>query len=733
MNRQALKKLAVAALLVAGVGQTAWSATDSGQTEKTPAFPGAEGFGRYVTGGRGGSVYHVTNLNDSGTGSLRWANSQSGPRTIVFDVSGTIYLKSALKFSPNTTVAGQTAPGDGICVADYPVTIGSNCIVRYMRFRLGNQAIMKALQTYADANGYTVTQLLNNDELRKKVTMPHEGDGLGSMDDNNIIVDHCSVSWSIDECLSIYGGKNLTVQWCISSQSLVKSGHSKGSHGYGGNWGGAGASFHHNLIAHHTARTPRLGPRPGTQTDERMDMRNNVMYNYGKNGCYGGEGMKVNIVNNYYKPGPASDNGTYGRRIAGIGIRTTDYCKVKDSNGNWTGEWNGWKVMEHVWGKYYVTGNVNSKFSDVTRDNWTYGMYNQIDNSKNDNTYTLKTKDTIRINEPIPFVHVTTHTADKAYDQVLKYVGASLHRDALDDIIVSDVRTGKATFTGSGNSSGFINSQEDVKSKIPTFWPELKSETAPKDTDGDGMPDEWELANGLNPADAADGNIRNDEGYTNVELYMNSLVANITAAQNEDGTEEGYVEYATEEDLTGAINIPTDALDLDKANITTDASGRKAAKVLNNSFDSFCHNDQAVFMLNCKEAGTYTISYEAATTRSDFKLSFKLADAKTFRSEATKTQNIVNTGAWQTYRNYSFDAELTEGIKQLTMTWLSSSGQYTGNVKNIAIKLKQASGISSVQTDYAQRPARVYNLQGQQVNHTRPGIYVVNGKKYVVR
>lgn len=674
----------------------------SAQIEKTPAFPGAEGFGRYVTGGRGGKVYHVTNLNDSGTGSLRWANSQAGPRTIVFDVSGTIYLKSALKFSPNTTVAGQTAPGDGICLANYPVTIGSNVIVRYMRFRLGNRNVAY-----------------------------HEGDGLGSLDDSNIIVDHCSVSWSIDECLSIYGGKNLTAQWCIVSQSLVNSGHSKGNHGYGGNWGGSGASFHHNLIAHHTSRTPRLGPRQGTQTDERMDMRNNVMYNYGGNGCYGGEGMNVNIVNNYYKPGPGSPTGTKGMRIAGIGIRTTAYCKNDD------GSWNGWYPMWHVWGKYYVTGNVNTSYSQVTNDNWTYGIYNQIDNASNDNTYTQATKDTMRIEEPIPFVYVTTHTAEQAYEQVLKYAGASLHRDELDEIIVNDTRNKKATYTGSGNGSGFINTQDDVKAGISgneSPWPTLVQTEAPVDTDGDGMPDAWETEQGLDPTDATDGNIRNEEGYTNLEVYLNSLVANITNAQNEGGTTEGYVEYATEEDITGALTIPTDALNLEKAEIIIDPSGKNAAKVLNNSFDSFSHNDQAIFLLNSKEAGTYTFTYEAATTRSDFKLNFKLTDTRTGQIEATKTQNIVNTGAWQTYRTYSFDVELTEGIKQFAITWLSSNGQYTGNVKNINVSLQQSAGIESIEhsTPDAQRP--IFNLHGQRVNNnTRPGIYIQNGHKIIVR
>ena len=479
--------------------------------DETPAFPGAEGFGMYTTGGRGGDVYHVTTLED-GTqeGTFRWACNKSGARTIVFDVSGTIFLKSELKIkNGNVTIAGQTAPGDGICIANFPFVIAcKNIIIRYMRFRLGNEAL-------------------------KENNKAHEGDGLGGMDSQNIIIDHCSVSWSIDECLSVYGSKNITVQWCIASQSLNNAGHSKGAHGYGGNWGGSGASYHHNLMAHHISRTPRLGPRPGTQTDERMDMRNNVIYNWIDNGCYGGEGMNVNIVNNYYKPGPETKSGTKGMRITSPGIRTTEYTKHDTDNPN------QWDVMWHVWGDYYVYGNVNSKYSQVTDDNWTYGIYNQIDNSKVDYTFTEETKDTMRMEYPIDYAPVTTHTAEMAFEKVLDYAGASLHRDNLDETIVSDTRNGETTYTGKDCKLGIINSQDDLKPADAgddwSAWPELKSETAPTDTDGDGIPDEWEKANGLNPKDAADGKQTNADGYTNLEVYMNSLVADITERQNEGG------------------------------------------------------------------------------------------------------------------------------------------------------------------------------------------------------
>ena len=494
--------------------------------DRTPAFPGAEGFGRYVTGGRGGNVYHVTSLADDGTeGTLRWALGKTGAKTIVFDVSGTIHLQSSLNISMgNVTIAGQTAPGDGICVADYPVAIkANNVIVRYMRFRLGNKNVL-----LNGADGW---------------------DAFGGMDQENIIVDHCSVSWSIDECLSVLGNKNTTVQWCLVAQSLVNSGHSKGAHGYGGNWGGSGASFHHNLIAHHGSRTPRLGPRPTTQLDERMDMRNNVIYNFGGNGCYGGEGMTVNIVNNYYKPGPGTPTDKKGYRIAGIGIRTNEYVE----------KYPAYAPALHLWGKYFVTGNYNTKYSSVNNDNWTYGIINQIDASGCDGTFTAETKDSIKLAEPMDFVATTTHSADDAYDRVLDYAGASLSRDSFDELMVSDARNGAASYTGKGLSKGFVNSQDDNRPADAaddwTAWPTLNSTAAPVDTDGDGMPDEWEKSNGLDPSDPSDGKTIGTDGYSNLENYLNSLVADITEKQNEGGELLGFVEEEGETPVASSYDL----------------------------------------------------------------------------------------------------------------------------------------------------------------------------------
>ena len=476
----------------------------------TPSFPGAEGFGRFTTGGRGGAVYHVTKLTDDGSeGTLRYAVTRSGARTVVFDVSGTIFLKSALGISnPNITIAGQTAPGDGICLAGWPVTINcNNVILRFVRFRMGDRDNI-------NADG---------------------ADALGTRDYKNIIVDHCSMCWSSDECCSLYGTENLTLQWSIISESMRLSGHTKGAHGYGGIWGGNHASFHHNLMAHHDSRVPRLGPAESTQTKELMDIRNNVYYNWKGNGCYGAEGMKANIVNNYYKPGPATANASslVKQRILAIDIRTEEYVA----------KYPAFAPMVNVWGKFFIDGNVMEGNANVTNDNWTDGVYAQISSSYG---ISQTTKDTIRLSDPLPTGVVTTHTAQKAYDQVLLYAGCSLFRDDIDKRIISETQNQTFTFTGSKSGAlypGIIDTQDDTKPVGAAAdwspWPTLTQKTVPTDTDGDGMPDAWETAHGLNPALAADRNDKNVDPkgeYTNLEVYINSLVENITNNQNNGGT-----------------------------------------------------------------------------------------------------------------------------------------------------------------------------------------------------
>lgn len=668
---------------------------------QAPSFPGAEGYGRITTGGRGGKVYHVTTLEDNNEpGSFRYACNQSGTRTIVFDVDGTIFLKSDLSLSNgNVTIAGQTAPGDGICIADYPFTIkANNVIIRFIRFRLGNRQVAH-----------------------------HEGDGLGGMDQSKIIVDHCSVSWSIDECLSVYGNKNTTVQWCIVSQSLRESGHSKGSHGYGGNWGGSGASYHHNLIAHHTSRTPRLGPRPGTQTDERMDMRNNVIYNHGANGCYGGEGMNVNIVNNYYKTGPTSNSRP--ERIAGIGIRTSEYT------GHDSASPNQWDVMWHKWGTFYVDGNMNPKAPNMAKDNWQYGIYNQIDKSGNDGTFNDNVARDMRLDTPIEYVYTTTHTAEKAYEKVLEYAGASFRRDALDDIIINDVKTG----TAKHGNNGIIDNQNQVKySDGSTGWPKLNSGTAKPDTDGDGIPDEWETANGLNPNDASDGPKIAKDGYTNLEIYMNSLVQHIMDGGNAEGKMlGGNLEYSD-----NAIEIP-DYVEPETEELVIDGSSY-VGSTSTTSWEFF----NGITVTNTRNKGYSTGSNSCVKYSSGVQFTVNLPEGVT-------VNGITVTG----YDNYtdgdSYFGEVN-GVdgssyifprtKEVVTHEIPFSTPAVGSftftpqgkqvVLSILLKASRNSGILNIASDDI-NPAgdnRIYNLQGIEVSEPlAPGIYIRDGKKFLVK
>ena len=678
--------------------------------ERQPAFPGAEGYGRYTTGGRGGKVLYVTSLADDGsTGTLRWAVNQSGARTIMFKVSGTIFLKSALSINKaDITMAGQSAPGDGICVADYPFTVNANnVIIRYMRFRLGQREV---------AN--------------------HEGDGLGAMDHENIIFDHCSVSWSIDECLSVLGNKNTTVQWCISSHSLVNAGHAKGAHGYGGNWGGDHASFHHNLMIHHVSRAPRLGPRPTTQMNEHMDMRNNVIYNWAGNGCYGGEGMDVNIVNNYYKPGPGTPNKAVAYRLAAVGVRTNEYVTTYPA----------YAPALHKWGHLYVTGNVNPKYSNVTNDNWTYGIYEQIDANGNDGTYTAKTKDTIKLSEPLDFIYTTTHSASDAYDRVLDYVGCSLSRDSYDAELVSDVKNGTASHTGSGNGAGFINSQDDLKpANAPATWspwPTLNSTAAPADTDGDGMPDAWENANGLNAADASDGAEVSADGYTNLEHYLNSIVASITEGQNAGGEVMGDIK-TDERELPDQLVIGAQTSNGDgnfqDGDYTIVGGTQKLTATAGSYYMKASRNTDYTFTLpegiavKAIKVDGY-LNYDSGTGYL-LKVGNMVLGNKGEANEYV-LRNRKAEGAGDDNYTFNFSPSLTGTIT------LAVTGDAQSAIRATLYVDKYADAIESVAAEEQSNTTNVYGIDGRllirnatqyQVKALAKGMYIVGGKKVVVQ
>ncbi|XOV91375.1 MAG: polysaccharide lyase family 1 protein [Bacteroidota bacterium] len=436
------------------------------------AFPTAEGYGKFTKGGRGGVVLEVTNLNDSGEGSLRAAVDAEGPRTIVFKVSGNIELESPIKIkNPYITIAGQTAPGDGICLKNHPLSIDADHVIfRYIRVRPG------------DVSG-------------------KDYDAVSSRYTKHIILDHISASWSIDECMSVYHCDSITVQWSLISESLSGSNHVKGSHGFGGIWGSNYGSYHHNLLAHHTSRNPRMASGAGY-----TDYRNNVIYNWGYQNLYGGEAQQsgnpkfnfstLNIVANYYKPGPATQPGEVSYRIANPGFRS-----------------------EEDFGRWYVSKNVIENKKAVSKDNWNGGVQTKIAIEK------------IKLDKPWEAMPINEQTAEQAYDLVIQQAGASLpKRDPIDTRIIAEVKGGYATFEGSGYKSiskvadsskktGIIDSQNDVGG-----WPELKSSPAPKDSDHDGMPDQWEEDNDLNPEDPSDRNNIGKEGYTMLEQYLNSII-----------------------------------------------------------------------------------------------------------------------------------------------------------------------------------------------------------------
>ena len=448
--------------------------------EKVLAFPGADGGGKYATGGRGGVVIHVTNLDDNldpatgkpAFGTLRRALLMEGTRTIVFDVAGTIYLQQGPLgiSSGNVTVAGQTAPGDGICVANYPILVkADNVIIRYIRFRMGDE---------------------------KQV----EGDALSINDCSNILIDHCSFSWSTDECVSCYGNTDFTLQYCFITESLKASVHAKGAHGYGGIWGGKNASFHHNLLAHHQSRNPRFDhDYVNTKCIGPIDYVNNVVYNWEGNSAYGGEGSTkggggrhINFVNNYYKPGPSTNSKVKTRLVDPWTScsNCTDGSKILPAGGS---------VLPP---KIYLVGNTMTSSADVTADNW----------KGSTKTKSVAGVDTRWTEGLTPLAN--EQTADDAFETVLTKAGCSLHRDAVDTRIVNEVRN---------NTGKLINTPSEAGG-----YPELNAGTLLTDTDMDGMPDEWEDANGLDKNAGSDGKAYTlDKTYTNLEDYLNSLVAHL--------------------------------------------------------------------------------------------------------------------------------------------------------------------------------------------------------------
>ena len=539
---------------------------------QAPAFPGAEGHGRYVTGGRGGKVIHVTNLNDSGTGSFREA-VKSGNRIIIFDVAGVIALKSDLKIADNITILGQTAPSPGITLRYYTVQPGNNNIIRFLRIRRGEEK---------DIND--------------------GGDATWQRQKTGIIFDHCSFSWSIDEVASFYDNNNFTMQWCTVAESLTNPGHSKGAHGYGGIWGGKLASFHHNFVGHLMNRGPRFnGARYGwtgytsnkdydtykwknTVQAENVDFRNCVMYN-AQGTCYGGPGGgQINIVNNYYKAGPS--HSLKGTTLNGLKVdvstgkergnqdRITLVTLSTSSNSD-----KSHPEFYDMTSRYFINGNTTetTKGSVTKNKDWKGISYDKGIPSLNGEYYSPDAKNfygdavahttisgkscvKIKMDTPAPTGDVTTHSAAEAFSKVLAYSGASLYRDEIDARYMEEAKTGTAKYKGSiTKSPGIIDKVSDVNGYTEANFGK-GSRPADFDTDKDGIPDAWETANGLNPNDASDAltySLDRKGYYTNLEVYANSLVEDIMKQGNADAESKVDEYYPACKNPTGISQIIT--------------------------------------------------------------------------------------------------------------------------------------------------------------------------------
>ena len=430
------------------------------QTPKqTYAFPSAQGYGAFTTGGRGGVVYHVRTLKDTGElGSLRYAVEQKGPRTIVFDVAGIIELQSPLVVKNNDlTIAGQTAPGNGICIKNYPFIVDAdNVIIRYLRVRLGDSI--------------------------------NDGSSLVVKNRHDIMIDHCSISWAPGDNITLYNNQNLTMQWCIISEAL----NTGINNGTGATLGGYSASYHHNLFASNRTNNPTFY-KANFSNDlnlETVDFRNNVLYNWATSSIDGAESGHYNLVNNYYKFGPATKIPSRSQ------ILEVDVVRK--------------------FGIIYVIGNYVHTNPLQTNDNW-LGVYPNMD-------YMQTSKNPLLTRTEFEHQPVTTHSATKGYDRVLEFAGASLNRDLVDNRITQSVET---YVSGTSVGNGIITSPKDVGG-----YPVYKYSNPLVDSDNDGIPDDWEFSHNLNPYDPGDGKSMTKTGYTNLEIYLNGLVEQITERQN---------------------------------------------------------------------------------------------------------------------------------------------------------------------------------------------------------
>jgi len=465
---------------------------------RTLAFPTAEGFGKYASGGRGGKVVEVTNLNDQGEGSLRWALTEAGREnaTIVFRVSGIIDIgpnpqrkneRSIRAKLKNVTIAGQTAPGEGILLRGGKLNLGGseNVIIRNLRSRLGTKELPRE-EGESDA------------AYRKRCFI--EGGAIGIENAQQIIIDHCCFGWSGEENMTMYDNHYTTVQWCIIHEGLYNAGHHKGVRGYGAQWGGSPATFHHNLLAHNDSRSARINGATNPQVDKNvfLEYQNNVNYNWGrKNSCYGGENEAgegsshwCNFVGNYYKPGPAhpKDN---------VFIELSQARKGKKLTG------------PSLW---YFFGNVME--GQKLRNSWPL-----VSNKTGFNEDEMRQQ--MPLTTPAYAEYLTTpESATKAYKHVLAKAG-TIHRDVVERRIVEDVKSGRPKYKGaSAQKPGIIDCPGDAEG-----WPQYADATPVVDNDHDGMADDWEEKHGLNPNDAEDRNkVLSADGYTALEVYLNSLM-----------------------------------------------------------------------------------------------------------------------------------------------------------------------------------------------------------------